>query len=402
MEESESGAGERADESDAASESHGQTGSEVSTESREELLRELRRRGVDDEILESASEEGRLVTLPVELALGGVGTHTLSHVAREANINRDLLRDALRALGRPSPAPRERAFTDEDIELARLLGQLRDAGLPREGMLEVARVLGQGMSHTAAAVRRLIADALLRPGDEEHSLGLRYAAAAEHLSPLLGQVLEYDVRARIREAVRHELITRSELESGRLTGTREVAVAFADLVNFTRLGEQLPVDELGTVAGRLATLAARWASERRVQLVKTIGDAAMFVSPDASALVGAVHGLVAAAEADDEELPQLRVGIAFGHAVQRGGDWFGAPVNTASRITESARPGRILATEEAKERAGNSYDWQRKRRRRSFKGVEGRLRLYELAPKAKDARATSSKPKSSRSKSSKS
>ena len=55
--------------------------------------------------------------------------------------------------------------------------------------------------------------------------------------------------------MRRELVSESEREQGRLSGTRDVAIAFADLVGYTRLGEQLPAEDLGRIAGRFADLA---------------------------------------------------------------------------------------------------------------------------------------------------
>ena len=53
---------------------------------RELLLARLRSAGADDEEIERADAEERLPTLAVELALGGAGRHSLSHVAREAGL----------------------------------------------------------------------------------------------------------------------------------------------------------------------------------------------------------------------------------------------------------------------------------------------------------------------------
>ena len=39
--------------------------------------------------------------------------------------------------------------------------------------------------------------------------------------------------------------------------TDEVTVCFADMVEFTRLGERLEPEELGRITGRLGELAAR-------------------------------------------------------------------------------------------------------------------------------------------------
>ncbi len=52
-----------------------------------------------------------------------------------------------------------------------------------------------------------------------------------------------------------------------------------------------------------------------VRFVKTIGDAVMLVSTETSALLDAMLSLVEATDAD-EELPQLRVGVAYGRGGQ--------------------------------------------------------------------------------------
>jgi adenylate cyclase len=80
------------------------------------------------------------------------------------------------------------------------------------------------------------------------------------------------------------------------------------------------VGELSTVAGRLASLATSL-TEPPVRLVKTIGDAAMFVSPQPARLIEVALRLVDAFEA--EELPSLRAGIAIGPAMLRAGDYYG-------------------------------------------------------------------------------
>ena len=100
----------------------------------------------------------------------------------------------------------------------------------------------------------------------------------------------------------------------------------------------MPPEELESLANRLSALA-RDVAAPPVHFIKTIGDAVMFVSTDAAALLRAALELLAAAEKED--LPQLRVGLAAGSAVRRAGDWFGSPVNLASRVTAVARPGSV-------------------------------------------------------------
>src|SRR6202042_2798871 len=107
---------------------------------------------------------------------------------------------------------------------------------------------------------------------------------------------------------------RGGLESGDSPASRELAVCFADLVGFTRLGGEIELRELGSVAGRLAALAASVA-HGPVRIIKTIGEAAMFVSPDAAGLVRAALAPVQTAE--EAGLPSLRAGIAVGPALLR-------------------------------------------------------------------------------------
>ena len=351
-------------------------GAEAGDGAREQLVARLRRSGVASSEIERAEHHGRLPTLTVEDALGGPRRHTLTAVAREAHLDPAFLRRLLRASGRPSPGRGERAFTDEDVELARLIRRFVDAGLPREGILEVARVLGQGMSHTADAVRRMAGDVFLRPGDSELALALRYAHAAEELTPLVGPLVGYQLRALVRDGLSQDLVTESERREGRLSGTSTVGVAFADMVDYTRLGEKLPLEDLTRIATRFADLAGA-AVERPARVVKTIGDAVMLVSPEVPPLVASIVAMIAGVEAEEEDFPALRVGIAYGPATNRSGDWYGSTVNVASRVTDVAKPGRVLATEEARRAAGPDYEWKR-RRRRNLRGVEGRTQLYSL------------------------
>jgi adenylate cyclase len=160
-----------------------------------------------------------------------------------------------------------------------------------------------------------------------------------------------------------------------LPGAREIAVAFADLVDFTSLGEAVEPEELERLSHRLAEIA-RDVAVAPVRFIKTIGDAVMLVCPDPALLLQAMLDLVDATDADDA-MPRLRVGIAFGEAVSRAGDWFGSPVNLASRVTGSARPGAVLVAESAREAIGDAqvFHWSFAGARK-LKGISGEIKLF--------------------------
>src|SRR5215213_3754598 len=234
---------------------------------RRRLLEELQGQGATFEILEEAVREERLATLPVEFALNDGHRYTLTEVAREAGLDPRYVRAVLLSLGHPNPRPRERRFSDRDVEVAQILRVFLDAGLPKDEILEVSRVVGQSMARTAAAVRRVVGNSLLNPGDSELDLGMRYAEAARRLAPLMGPVMQQQLEVHLREQVTREVITRAERESGALARTRDVGVCFADLSGFTRLGQRLPPDEIGAIGNRMAEMATA-VSRPPVELVK--------------------------------------------------------------------------------------------------------------------------------------
>src|ERR1700694_2929343 len=103
----------------------------------------------------------------------------------------------------------------------------------------------------------------------------------------------------------------------------------------------------------------------------------MFVCFDPAPLLEAVLDLADAAAAND--LPRLRIGVASGCAVTRAGDWFGSPVNVASRVTGAARPGTALVDEPPRDAVGMSqdFDWSPVGARH-LKGVSGEVKLFRV------------------------
>ena len=81
------------------------------------------------------------------------------------------------------------------------------------------------------------------------------------------------------------------------------------------------------------------------------------------------------AEDEGEEFPLLRAGVARGRALPRGGDWYGRPVNMASRITSVAYPTSVLCAAEVRDSAEREYRWSAAGSRR-LKGIREPVRLY--------------------------
>ncbi len=347
-------------------------------EARRELLEELLADGVPLQELRDAVAAGRLALIPVEHAIAGDrARYTAREVAQLSGLDLELLRSFRAALGVPFPDPDEPIGTEADLEAARRTKQILDAGFPTEDMLRNARTIGMGVGRIAEANRELVVRNMTQPGDSERDVANRLKAVAEALLPLVGETLTYAFQANLLEQVKRDVIAAADLETGALGGAVELAVCFADLVEFTRLGEEIAPEELGLVAGRLEEMATAVAVPP-VRLVKTIGDAVMLVSPDARALVEAALELTAAAEAEGEEFPWLRAGLAFGPTLPQAGDYYGRSVNLASRVTGIARPGSVVVEAAMREAAGEeglAYSFAGERR---LKGIDARVKLFRV------------------------
>jgi adenylate cyclase len=118
---------------------------------------------------------------------------------------------------------------------------------------------------------------------------------------------------------------------------------FADIAGYTALTEAHGDEEAAAVVADFcravrAELPAAGGSE-----VKAIGDALMLSipEPDDAILLGLriTHELMLGHGA-----PAVRVGLHHGQAVERDGDYFGAAVNLAARVSAEAQGGEVLVT----------------------------------------------------------
>ncbi len=320
------------------------------------LLEHLVAEGVPLAELRRATAAGTLVFLPADRAILGTERYTSAQVADLSGVDLEFLIEARRAMGLPIAEPDKAAYTEADLESTRMIHATREAGISDEEILDLLRVLGRGLSQAAESLRALPLKLALQPEVSEQELAERYTQVASELYPLLDPLLHNLLALHLRHAAQSEAVGAMERSGGRLPGSREVAICFADLVGFTRLGEEVPPDELGRLAARLETLATEVA-EPPVRLVKTIGDAAMLASVEPEQLLDAALRLLAAADAEGQDFPQMRAGAALGPALPRAGDWFGRPVNLASRITQVARPGSLLVEREVRRSARGDYHW---------------------------------------------
>ncbi|MBS9535349.1 adenylate/guanylate cyclase domain-containing protein [Mycobacterium sp. M1] len=307
-------------------------------------------------------------------------------ISEAAGIDLGLLQQLLRAVGLswvddPDAVVHMRA----DGKVAEHARRFIDAGIDADHAVQTLRVLSDGFSHAAELMRSTMLAAIMEPGLSELQIAQRSQLLVGRMVPMLGAFMEDLLFTQLRHQLETESVNAGERAAGApLAGARRVTVAFADLVGFTRLGELVPPEELVQLANRLALLA-RDLAVPPVRFIKTIGDAVMFVCPEPAPLLDATLKLVEAADSDDD-FPRLRAGIATGDAVSRVGDWFGSPVNTASRVTGVARPGTVLVADSTYRALTGSTDFRWSfAGARHLKGISGELALYRARRSVDDA-----------------
>jgi adenylate cyclase len=342
---------------------------------RAELIPWLLERGITVDQIRGAVAP---MLLAARRVIGDDGTYVSDRETSEkTGIDLELLQRLQRAMGLPRvDDPDAVVHLRADAEAAAYAQKFVAMGIDPDQIVQITRMLAEGLSRAAEVMRYASLSANLIPGATELDVAAGAEAILREAAPMLGPMIHEMLLFQLRHLMETEAVNATERAEGQhLPGARLVTIAFADLVGFTLLGEVVPPEELEQLAHRLADLA-REVAVPPVRFVKTIGDEVMLVSSDPVALLDAVMDLVDATDGD-EDIPRLRAGVATGMAVSRAGDWFGSPVNLASRVTGAARPGSILVSESAREAIADDdrFAWSFAGARH-LKNIKSDVKLY--------------------------
>ncbi|HEV3124250.1 MAG TPA: adenylate cyclase regulatory domain-containing protein [Candidatus Dormibacteraeota bacterium] len=311
---------------------------------RARLIVYLLRRGVGEDAMAEAAAHDRLPLLVVELALGRRGTLTKEQAARHAGVPLELAERVWRAIGMPKTEANDRIYTRQDVEALRIIAALRGL-LSDADIVENAAVIGRGMAQIAGAqvemFRRRVGMRFAEAGSGDLEWALRAAAIVDLIRRPAAVTLEQAYRIHLDAAAQAESVATLERATASIPGQVDIAVAFADLVGFTALSEELSPLEVGELASTLVSVAEDVLGEHGGRLVKSNGDGVMYTARTAIAACSASLALVEALRAHPE-MPEVRVGVAFGRALRRQADYFGRTVNVASRLCDAAPAGTVL------------------------------------------------------------
>lgn len=308
------------------------------------LGRFLRRRGASRAEIEAAAAEQMLTLLALDrILVPGRPYLTADDVATRSGVRRETTERLWRALGFPDVEEGTPSFTEESVDIVRLLTQQRDTVFLEpddDALVAQVRAVATGLGRVAET----LSDQLVETVREAQAGGIDDATIAATLAETfdwdtLARLNDYALRVQVRAA-----IWRKMLSPGVTAGeVPALAVGFLDLVGYTALSQELDEDELAALVARFETVSHDTIAQLGARLVKTIGDEVMFVAEDPAVAVQVALALTDRT-LQDEVLPRARAGLAFGAALARDGDYYGPVVNLAHRLVEIARPASVVVS----------------------------------------------------------
>lgn len=306
-----------------------------------EMATLLRSVGVGPSEIAEAREHHHLELLALEhLVLPEPADYDLADVTEATGLDASVIAQLWRSLGFAEPRPGDRIFTEVDVDMLRTTGQLLDMGwIDADLVVQMSRVIGSSLARVASALVETIEPGEIPEGGDDDA----FATAAPLLMPMMLQVMDYVWRRHVQAEARARM---AREHAGADPDYR--VVGFADLVGFTALSQQVDAHELASVVDRFETIAYDTVHRAGGRVVKMIGDEVMFAVADERAAVD-IGLTLAESYREDDELSDVRVGLAAGSALQREADLFGPVVNRASRLVNIAFPGSVVCSGELHE-----------------------------------------------------
>lgn len=304
--------------------------------------------------------------------LGSHPTLTGAQLADAVGIPLELAKQRWRSLGFTSVGDDVVAFTEADLNALRLVQRMHDLGMiDPEDEAALIRTLGRSFARLAEWQITMLARTVGTQPDLDVD-GL--VAVMDQVTPVIEEVQNYIWRRHTLSAASRMLLAPS-IDDAEGEGV-STAIGFADIVSYTRQTRSLSQNELASLVEHFEAMAQAIITGHNGRIIKTIGDEILFAA-DSAADAAAIALELVEEHLDDEDFPQLRVGVAWGPVLQRLGDVFGPTVNIASRLTSIARPGRALIDKELAEAIEGNENFKLRRMRRT--SVKGYRRLEPWA-----------------------
>ncbi len=289
--------------------------------------------------------------------LGGTGRLTADEVAARIGADSERVLAYRRMFGLAATEPGAAAFAQSDVAAGAAVRRLSEEhGLSPSALGELVRSLGHTMDRLVLWQVEAIAEHYGEEFAIDHaSARLLVLDRLANLMPELDILLTYAYHRQLGAlAVRWE----TELSAHQASGAEgelplQRAVGFADMVSFTRRTAGLGPTDLSAFIERFEAAARDVVSAAGGRVVKTIGDAVLFIADDVATGALVALGLAdrfggpvpADLQGDARGVTPVRVSLVWGRVLSRFGDVFGPPVTLAARLTDLAEPSTVWTDE---------------------------------------------------------
>jgi adenylate cyclase len=310
------------------------------------IVARLRERGHTMEQIREASQSGKLAFGYIdELLPSSEARYTLKEAAKETGLQPELIERLTGAMG--LSALSVDSLSEADVQVLSYGAAVLAAGFPQAALLQLVRVYGQAMAQIADAEVRLfhlyVHEPLMRDGVPGVEMVQEMEALTREMLPFAVPLTNYLHSRLLGYFVEQDVVGHLEADladSAAKAGRMSVAIAFADLAGYARLTVERGDEEAVDAVERFLD-AVEQTLPVDARVIKTLGDEVMVVGPDPTALTGWAVDLQTGV-ADGEPLP--RIGLHYGQALYREGDYYGRDVNQAARVVARAGGGEVLVT----------------------------------------------------------
>lgn len=283
-----------------------------------------------------------------ESLLGGPAIYDVDQLEAVTGVTQERIRQFWQVLGLPLSDADTAIFTEQDADMVRNFYAFADAeGLDDRTVKSLVRSVGHTTERLALwQAEALVEHMLFSHRLDDASARLQVLARISDLAPLFEQQLLHSWRRQTAALAGRWSVEFSGVRTADETGQGLLplprAVGFADIVSFTSQTAKMRSSELSDFVSEFETAARDVITEAGGRVVKTIGDAVLYIADDVYTGAKVALGLSQAGRDDQENLPQVRVSLVWGRVLSRFGDVFGSSVNLAARLSDEAEPGSVL------------------------------------------------------------
>jgi adenylate cyclase len=309
--------------------------------------------GIPLDVLGEAFRAGHLtldfVEQPGYDRFAGYTDRTFRALSDETGIPLELVMFVREAGGSARPEPDD-LVRETEIRVVPFLQVLVESGITPASIERTLRVAGDGLRRVAETESDWwwseILEPLFRGGMRAAEIGVRTEQIARATGHVTDDALIALYHSQQTGAWMRNIFDGFEgtLERAglRVRIERPPAICFFDVTGYSRLTEERGDAVAAELAGRVARVVERVATQHAGKAIKWLGDGVMLHFPEPrDAVLAALEMLDALAR---DGLPPGHVGLHAGPVLFQEGDYFGRTVNAAARIAAIAQRDQVLVS----------------------------------------------------------